>query len=235
MSFDPMSGGLAWDPKKKAERDALRDIEKIKTRVGQIYDSWKVEFSRRAKTRREIIHSLNDLKGKLMAEREYLSQAFPIDATIEMIDTKVATLITIAVCEQNTVKSHVPVTLAATGAQPKIAKFKTIKEFNAIPWIRHFAEQQGFRGFFRKLSIERNIDLKYWIVAVYETDSCLVGELVNDCCWDDFADYDDLGAPEPGTLGALPEPGQTTPDAPTATDTPDAGTDTPDTDTRGSS
>jgi hypothetical protein len=199
MAFDPSSGNLAWDPEKKKARDAQRDAAIDRARIGDIYAEWKHQFAKVARTRRDIIQQFYKLKEKLLDVREH-SGGFPIVATVEMLDQKIAVLTTIQVCEQNTIKAHVPVTDAAAGAKPKTAQFRSRKDFDAIPWLQHFSKQAGFRGFYRKLAVTGNgLDIHYYILALYESDACLVGELVNDCCWDDFPDYDDAAPATPDT------------------------------------
>lgn len=193
---------LGWDPEKKKERDHQRDIQIERSRVGDLYQDWQSALCKRARTRREIIQALYDLQKKLdETERrmgaDMAKVVFPFETTKQMLSQKIAVLTAVQICAENTAIQHVPVTMEMAtnrNVRRKTAKFKTVKEFQDIPWVKHFSAQPGFRGFYAKMSLEK-MDIKYFIIAQYEKDAALVCELVNDVCLDDFAQYDDLDKP----------------------------------------
>lgn len=190
---------LGWDKDKKAKRDRERDIAIERGRVGTIYQSWQQRLCKRARTHREILQSIYDLQ-KLLDDKErelgeIAAEVFPFAITRRMWSEKIALLTAEQICMSNHAIQHVPITMQmrtdGTVVTPKKAEFRTMQEFLVIDFVKHFAEQPGFLGFYAKMSFEDK-DIKYFIIAHYGTDSCIACELFNDICLDDFAQYDDI-------------------------------------------
>ena len=197
---------LGWDPAKKAKRDRERDIAFARKRVGDMYQDWQSRLCKRARTRREVIQWLYDFQ-KALDERERMlgdlaPEVFAWEGTRKMLAQKITILTAAQICADNTAIQHVPVTMQmrtdGVVVTPKREKFRSIKEFQEIDFIKHFAEQPGFRGFYSKMAFEPK-DIRYFVIAQYENDSCIACELLNDTCLDDFAQYDDLDTDKPNT------------------------------------
>lgn len=216
---------LGWDPAAKEKRDRERDIEIGRARIGDLYTDAVNRLTKRARSNREIIQWLYDLQ-KLLDEAEkplgkLAPEVFAFDQTRQIIAKKIEFLTSVQKGKKNTAIQHIPATVAMRTDNKVIvakrAKFKSIKQFNQIDFIKHFTKQPDFRGFASKMSME-NMTIRYFIVAIYGTDSCIACELENDVCLDDFAQYDEL------MIGALREPAQAR-----ATDTLDAAAPSADT------
>lgn len=207
----------AWDPEKKAERDALREQAKAKKLIGHIYESFKAELCSKPRTRKEVIAHLYKFQEAVLKEAQYLRdnklEDFT-DMTVDIIEKKIAVLITAQITANNTIRQHVPATEVVKGAFPKTAKFKTKEELLAVDFVKHFTEQAGFAGFTWK-TVRSHLTVEIILLAHYATgDAWMVGVCVNDVGLDDLPEESD----EPGstpqtdkTSAAPSSPGDTHP------------------------
>lgn len=206
---------LKWDAdrKRERERDEKREQEKAKALIGKIYASWKAEFTKQSRTRREVIQWLYRLRDDILKEAKYLAEnklGDFSDFTYKIISEKISALMSMYV-PGNVIKQHVPVQLVASGAVavPKSAQFTDSKSLLTVDFVKWFTDQPGFTGLSWHKE-EKPLAIEFYLMAHYATgDTWLVGTLWNDEALQDLPRYEDMAQVIPLDFVALRQTGST--------------------------
>lgn len=149
-----MSDDIKWNKKKAQARSDKRERDRIKARIGKMYQDWKQVLCGQPRTPREVIQHLYKLKDDLMTYLAKEGQATMDDFrdfTVNLIEDNIARAIVTEMTGSNTITPALPEKVdVPSHLVPKPTAFKNRMEFMAIPWIAGYLRKSDFVGFLRK-------------------------------------------------------------------------------------
>jgi hypothetical protein len=195
---------IKWNTKKHDEKSLEREQEKAKVLIGKMYESFKAELCSKSRKHSEITQALVKFRDDVLKQAKYLAEnkleGFSM-MTVDIIEKKIADMITARITAQNRITQHIPVTGAAQGVKSKSAPFKNKEDLLKIPFVDHFTKQPGFSGFAWKRN-EARTKIEFLLMAEYVTgDKWLVGSCVSDIGLEDIPEFSE---DEPTKQGDAP-------------------------------
>lgn len=157
-----MSDDIKWNKEKKELRDAERDRERLKDKVGLVYKHWKARLTARVKRPTsdliKMAEELRDQVKKAVEETGLQNDPFGIE-TMKLIQAKVENLhdlddLNMAVGSStdqiNILTRFLPDRPDGQPQTPETYEFRTEEELFGVAFVKKWIVEDGFVGLVRK-------------------------------------------------------------------------------------